>query len=140
MADLLGPPRWVAWLVNYHIRADSSMPSSRHCRREMVGTTPSLPQACSSLWGPSPLLCLLAQRSPHSSRHIAGALSTPAFSGSCLHPSLRPPLDIKLCQHFFPMKFFLLLHSPRSPAGFSSQGHDWTAVASTSWSSVPGEP
>lgn len=35
------------------------------------------------------------------------------------------------------MKFFLPLHSPQSPAGFSSQGHNWVAIASTSWRSGP---
>lgn len=134
-SDLLGLLSWgLPKLVNSHIRADFSVPSSRHCRRERVGITASLPQACSGLWGPSPLLCLLTQYFLHSFRHIAGVLSTPAFLRKLPSPeSLRPPLDMKLCQHFFPMKFFLLLHSPQSPASFSSQGHDWIAVASSSW-------
>lgn len=37
--------------------------------------------------------------------------SVPRFSGRLLHPSLCPSAHIKLGQHFFPMKFFLPVHS-----------------------------
>lgn len=63
----------------------------------------------------------------------------PYFSVRFLHPSLCPSARsiLNSCQHFFPMKFFLPRHSPQSPAGFSSQGHNWIAIVSISWRSGP---